>query len=294
MRLATLLTCHNRRDQTLVSLRALHACTRPAGCELAVYLVDDGSRDGTGAAVRAEFPQVTVIDGDGSLFWNGGMRRAFGAAIQQDHDVYLWLNDDTLLYPDALEKVLACSEELASSHGGRHDIIVGATCDTISGKLTYGGLVSRSRWSPHYYVHLPVSDQPQLCQTLNGNCVLISREVVRAIGNIDDAFVHAIGDWDYGFRARRAGFGIWMAPGFVGTCSSNPVAVTPVGEAASIRKQLRKTCGPKRVPPRAWRTFVRRHYGLFWPLYFIRPYAAAVLRAVGVKFRRLFVQAARG
>ncbi|MHB1188811.1 glycosyltransferase family 2 protein [Thiobacillus sp.] len=288
MRLAALLTCHNRRDQTLVCLRALHACVRPAGYELAVYLVDDGSRDGTGATVRAEFPQVNVIEGDGSLFWNGGMRRAFGAAIQQDHDAYLWLNDDTLLYPSALEKVLACSDELASAHGGRHDIIVGATCDSDSGKLTYSGLVSRSRWSPHYYVHLPVADRPQPCHTFNGNCVLIPRAVVQATGNIDDAFVHAIGDWDYGFRARRAGFGIWMAPGFVGTCSHNPPAVMPPEEAASIRAQLRKTCGPKRVPPHAWRTFVRRHCGLFWPVYFVRPYAAAVLRAAGAKFKRVF------
>lgn len=285
MRLAALLTCHNRRDQTLACLRALHACTRPAGCELAVYLVDDGSRDGTGEAVRAEFPGITVIDGDGSLFWNGGMRRAFGAAIQHDHDAYLWLNDDTLLFPDALEKVLACSDERASANGGRCDIIVGATHDAVTGKLTYGGLVSRSRWSPHYYVHLPVSDVAQPCQTLNGNCVLIPRAVVRAIGNIDDAFVHAIGDWDYGFRARRAGFGIWMAPGFVGTCSQNPVVAPPRKEAASIRTQLRKTCGPKRVPPQAWRTFVRRHCGPLWPVYFVRPYLSAVVRALAAKFR---------
>jgi hypothetical protein len=50
MRLAALLTCHNRRAQTLASLRALHACTRPAGWELAVYRVDAGSRAGTRAA----------------------------------------------------------------------------------------------------------------------------------------------------------------------------------------------------------------------------------------------------
>lgn len=286
MRLAALLTCHNRREQTLVCLRALRACTLPAGCDLAVYLVDDGSRDGTGAAVRAEFPQVAVIDGDGSLFWNGGMRRAFGTAMQHDHDAYLWLNDDTLLYPDALEKVLACSDERASANGGRRDIIVGATRDAVTGKLTYGGMVSRSRWSPHYYVHLAASGRVQPCQTLNGNCVLIPRAVVQAIGNIDDAFVHAIGDWDYGFRARKAGFRIWMAPGFVGMCSNNPPVALSAEEAASVRVQLRKTCSPKRVPPHAWKTFVRRHYGMFWPVYFVRPYASTVLRALGAKFKR--------
>ncbi|MBU1425987.1 MAG: glycosyltransferase family 2 protein [Gammaproteobacteria bacterium] len=286
MHLAALLTCHNRRDQTLACLRALHACSLPSDCELSVYLVDDGSSDGTETAVRAEFPLVNVIDGDGSLFWNGGMRRAFGVAMQQDHDFYLWLNDDTILYPEALQRVFVCSDEMASAHGGRRDVIVGATCDAVSGQLTYGGLVSRSRWSPNTLVHLPEADHPQSCQTLNGNCVLIPQQVVQAIGNIDDAFVHAIGDWDYGFRARRAGFGIWMVPGFVGTCSSNQPAVTLPAEAANIRLQLRKTCGPKRVPPHAWRVYVQRNCGLFWPAYFVRPYVSAVLRAFAAKFRR--------
>lgn len=285
MRLAALLTCFNRRDQTLACLHALHACRRPGGCELAVYLVDDGSLDGTGDAVRAAFPQVTVISGDGSLYWSGGMHRAFAAALRHDHDAYLWLNDDTLLYPQALEKLLDCGTDLAPGQDGRHDIIVGATCDAHSGQLTYGGLTSRSWWQPHHYVHLAVADRPQACSTLNGNCVLIPRAVARALGNIDPAFVHGIGDWDYGFRARRAGFGIWMAPGFVGTCSQNPRIVLPPAEAASIRLQWRRTCAPKRVPPRAWYTFVRRHYGLFWPLYFIRPYVSAVLRALRAKLR---------
>lgn len=286
MRLAALLTCHNRRDKTLECLRALHACALPGDWELAVYLVDDGSHDGTGAAVRALYPHATVIDGDGSLFWNGGMRAAFGAALQHDHDAYLWLNDDTLLYPDALGRLMACADELAQASGRWRDIVVGATCDAYTGQLTYGGLVSRSRWSPHYYVHLPVSDRLQPCQTLNGNCVLIPRAVANAIGNIDGAFVHTIGDWDYGFRARRAGFGVWMAPGFVGACSQNPVTVQPLAERASVRVQWRRVCGPKRVPPRAWRTFVRRHCGVLWPVYFARPYVSAVARALLAKCRR--------
>lgn len=287
MRLAVLMTCHNRRVKTTECLRALHACLLPPGVVLEIYLVDDGSRDGTSEAVRQEFPRVRILDGDGNLFWNGGMRRAFAAAMKDGYDGYLWLNDDTILYPSALQTLLDCSRALAGLNGGRQDIVVGATCDPESGVLTYGGLVNRSRLSPRYYVHLPVSDQVQSCKTLNGNCVLVPAEVAKVIGNIDDAFIHAIGDWDYGFRARAAGFGIWMVPGFVGTCSQNPPVVIPRVEAANIRAQLRRICGPKRVPPRAWRTFVQRHYGVLWPAYFIRPYVSTVLRALAAKMGRV-------
>ena len=57
---------------------------------------------------------------------------------------------------------------------------------------------------------------------MSGNATLISREVVRRVGNIDPAFVQLMGDFDYGLRARAAGCSVWIAPGTVGTCASNP------------------------------------------------------------------------
>jgi hypothetical protein len=36
-----------------------------------------------------------VLGGDGSLFWNGGMRLAYADAMRSDFDYYLWLNGDT-------------------------------------------------------------------------------------------------------------------------------------------------------------------------------------------------------
>ena len=76
--IAVLLTCFNRRAKTLAALEALFK-QDGAGTTFAlnVFLVDDGSSDGTGDAVRGAFPQVHVIDGTGDLYWNGGMRRAF-------------------------------------------------------------------------------------------------------------------------------------------------------------------------------------------------------------------------
>lgn len=285
MRIAVILTCHNRRVTTLDCLRALEESRLPSRVSIKVFLVDDGSTDGTGDAVRDVHPEVDVINGDGNLFWNGGMRVAFGAALVGDFDAYLWLNDDTKLFPDAIEKLLAVAsaddQELADA------IVVGATRDPVTGLLTYGGLVSRDPRSPHYYVHLPVSESVQQCHSINGNCVLIPRSVAAALGNLDPAFVHAIGDWDYGLRARKAGFPILMAPGFVGECRDNPVAKIPAHQAANMGYQLRRVCGPKGVPPRAWFVYVRRHYGPWWIGQFLRPYIGAVLRAMKAKYCQL-------
>lgn len=50
------------------------------------------------------FPAVHVINGDGNLYWSGGMRKAWDVAAKtHDYDYYLWFNDDAVLYENALE-----------------------------------------------------------------------------------------------------------------------------------------------------------------------------------------------
>jgi len=281
--LVGLITCHNRREKTLGCLAALFSCRLPASTDLTVIVVDDGSRDGTADAIAASFPQVRMLHGDGSLFWNGGMRRAFGAAMEEGFDDYLWLNDDTMLEADALERLYDC--RLGLEADGEHaPLVVGATRDPHSGTLSYGGLVARDSASPNYLVVLPVGTVAQRCRTLNGNCVLIPDAAARRLGNLDANFVHAIGDWDYGMRANAAGFHVWMAPGFVGSCERNPVVELPPAVARSVRARLRRVCSAKHVPPRAWYVYVRRNYGRSWPIEFVKPYASAVRKALQAKW----------
>ena len=74
---------------------------------LDIYLVDDGSNDGTNESVSKLFPMVNIILGDGTLFWNKGMRLAWKtAAEKQDYEFYLWLNDDVLLNNDGLINII--------------------------------------------------------------------------------------------------------------------------------------------------------------------------------------------
>ena len=75
--IAALITCHNRKSKTIACLERLFQQALPLGVLLKVYLVDDGSTDGTAEAVREKFPSVSVISADGSLFWCRGMRLAW-------------------------------------------------------------------------------------------------------------------------------------------------------------------------------------------------------------------------
>lgn len=129
-KIAVIMTCFNRRETTLACLRALHQQTNTFD----VFLTDDGSSDGTAEAIKAEFPQVNILQGNGNLFWVGGMRLAFGEAIKNSYNYYLWLNDDTFLETDTLDKLLNIQTCL-SEQRCENSIIVGTTQDAITKNL---------------------------------------------------------------------------------------------------------------------------------------------------------------
>ena len=277
-RVAAVLAAYNRKDLTLACLRSLRA-QQVAGVALDAFALDDASSDGTAAAIAEEFPEITLLHGNGKLYWNGGMRRAFAAAMAGDYDYYLWMNDDTKLDDGALA-VLLDTERQLRERGHEAVIVAGSTRHPDTGELTYGGVVRSHRWRPMRSELVEPGDTPRPCDTMNGNATLISRPVVRRVGNIDPAFVQCMGDFDYGLRARAAGCSVWIAPGTLGTCASHPErrpGDQPLGE------ELQHLWSIKELTPRSWAVFCRRWAGQLWPLYWLSPY---VRRGAGLILER--------
>jgi GT2 family glycosyltransferase len=271
-RIAALMTCHNRVACTTASVRALKAQIVP-GASLDLFLVDDESSDGTAQAVINIFPQANILTGDGNLFWCGGMRLAFEQAIKKNYDFYFWLNDDTNLDQDALARML---DAYRGASAGLCDavIIVGSTRDPETGVFSYGGwsqfkkksgLISWKKMPPNM-------DTAISCDTINGNCALISKTVVARIGNIDAAFQQGMGDLDYGLRAIKNGCQIQIAPGYYGTCPINDHSGLWMDGHVPLYARWQKLLGPKGLPVKAWGVFTYRHKGHLWFLSWLAPY----------------------
>ncbi len=277
--IAVAIACHNRADTTLACLRHLAEQNLNHDVRLKVIVVDDGSTDGTADRVAREFPSVTVLHGDGTLFWNRGMHLACKEAMVGKSDFVLWLNDDTHLYRDALSKLLQTYRILAG--GGKHKlIVVGALRDPEQKGISYGGWRSQSRVNPSACRRLGLVAEATECETMNGNCVLISREAFLATGNLDTIFRHAMGDFDYGFRARSAGCQIWVAPGFLGDCRINNGKGLWSDKSLPWRVRWHHMMGPKGLPPREWFVYTKRHSGPFWLVFWINPYVRMLLARV--------------
>lgn len=276
-RLCVLLTCFNRRALTLACLRALEISAARAGLQWHAVLVDDGSTDGTSDAVRQRFDWVDVLRGDGNFYWCRGMHTALVHALTQSHDHFLWLNDDTLLAPDALARLLATVTGLRTPSPGPV-IVVGSTADPHTEAVTYGGRRRAADWRRRTRFDLVAPGaQAQRIDTFDGNIVWLSADAVARVGNLDPAFEHAMGDTDYGLRATRLGVPVWLAPGVHGQCPANTARGGFNDPALSLRRRWRVMLSRKGLPWRSWARFTRRHAGPAWPVYFAWPYVRLLL-----------------
>ena len=270
-RVAVLITSHNRRNLTLASLESLFRQRSVENLDVEVFLVDDGCTDGTGEAVRTRFPMVRVLAGDGNLYWNGGMRLGFAAAMEEGFDAYIFFNDDTILYKDALERLVLLARQRVAA--GVPAIVVGSTRSPLTGAQSYGGFLKRPRGAvlqlemiaAHWSRAIP-------CDTMNGNFVLIPAEVAATVGNLERRFRHQFGDLDYGLRAKNAGFDLVVMPGYAGDCFDNPSAGTWRDAKISLARRWRHLMSPKGAPLGEWTFFVRRHFGWRWLHYALSPY----------------------
>ncbi|MEL6441278.1 MAG: glycosyltransferase family 2 protein [Cyanobacteria bacterium J06621_8] len=271
-RLAVLIACYNRRNTTLACLQALYQ-QNPI---FDVFLVDDGSSDGTADAVNDYYPKVKVIRGRGDLYWVGGMRLAFAEAMKQGYDYYLWLNDDTLLEPDALVNLLD-THELLIQRGHADSIVVGSVKDPVTGKHTYGGATRSQGWFSNTFKSVEPGTELKECDTMQGNIVLIPSLVADKVGNLDPAFIHTMGDLDYGLRARQLNCLVWIATGYMGVCSRNSVNGSWADTNLPWTERLQKVFQTKAFPLKAWTVFVKRHSGSFWFIFWTFPYLRALI-----------------
>lgn len=280
MKIAVILTCHNRKDSTLECLRCIADLRKPGNIEVEIFLVNDGSTDGTEEAVRRQFPLVYIIPGHGELYWNGGMRLAWEVAAEQNnYDFYFWVNDDTNLEQDALEEMLFCERE-ARKISPAGVVIVGACCDKCErGRFSYGGRI-------HEELIVP-DGSLQECIHMNGNCVLIPRIVYEAVGNLSPDFTHTCGDYDYGLRAIENGFKLFTTRKYVAKCSSNKWVPVCFNGDYSIRVRFREFNKGKKFNKVEYRTYLTRHLSNKWILLYAKAYIKMLFPQLYHRFKCL-------
>lgn len=277
---AVLMTCHNRREKTLECLTQLfkNELKLPANHEIEVFLVDDGSIDGTGDAVRSKFPAVHVIEGTGNLFWNQGMRLAWKTAVNNcKYDFYLWLNDDTTLDQNALLKILNnYYEVLEKTH---KPVILTAACRKAQNEenFSYGG---RSENGP-----VIPNGSPQSCKYINGNIVLVPKEIYERIGILSDDYTHGMGDIDYGLRAHVNGFACYTTSEYLATCSYDREIPKWHDPKVKLQERLKSFYAPTGLNIKEYNTFRKKFWGKKWIIFAVKSYLKMLMPNIYSRFK---------
>ncbi|WP_052257254.1 glycosyltransferase family 2 protein [Flavobacterium sp. AED] len=268
--IAVLLTCHNRKEKSLQCLKALYEQQGlVVDFKLEVFLVDDGSTDGTALATKNQFPSVNVIQGNGNLYWNQGMRLAWKtAAATKDYDFYFWLNDDTLLDINALVNLIE-TYNLATSLDQK-EVIITAACRTALEYdiFSYGGRIETGPVVPN--------GSPQRCKYINGNAVLISKAIYKELGNLCNDYTHGMGDFDYGLRALKADFGCYTTSDYVATCPPNEGIPGWCNPNFPLKKRWKLLHSPLGLNIREYIKFRKKFWGSQWINFAIKAYAKMI------------------
>lgn len=285
-KIAVLLTCFNRKELTIACLDKLFSQSKSDDFNITVFLVDDGSSDGTSEAVKSEYPQTILIAGSGDLYWNGGMQLAWETALKHQTDFFLWLNDDVELKNNALDILLSTFK--AVKNDTVDPVIVGNLADVNTGKLTYGGY-SVDKGLMHFRsTKLPISNNPTACDTINGNVVLIPKATVERIGTLSKKFTHAMGDFEYGLRCTKAGIPIFSTASYVGTCSNNSIKNTWADPETPLSERLQKLHRPTGLPPAEYFNYIKENTNSFTAtIMIIKLYMKVMFPSLWLKISKL-------
>ena len=283
---AILITCFNRKETTLKCLERL-LIGEGGSVSLTVFLVDDGCTDGTAKAIGLDYPTVRIIQGTGSLFWNGGMRLAWLSALEEGvFDYFLWVNDDSFIYSGAIVRIISAYESLVEN-GRTPGAVLGTMVDPESNKPTYGGRRNNSLINPLSFGPVLVpTDEPLACDFVNGNFTLIPSESVKRIGILSGEYTHSMGDFDYGLRLKKSGLTCWVAPGVFGECEVNAVVGGCKDAELSVAERVLKMQSISQLPPvDEWMYFVHKHGGYIWPLLWFKAWLRRVFPHIWVLLR---------
>jgi len=197
----------NRIHFTRKCLELLFRQTYP---KVKIVVVDDGSSDGTSALVRAEYPEVVLLRGDGSLYWTGAMHAGVAHILAHaaPNDYTLLLNDDLIFAPDLVEKLLDTAKRFPQS------LIQAVESCADDPDLIWQGGVTINWWTAKHRrlnYHRRLSEFPsgyfERSDYLTGRGVLAPMEVFRTIGNFDLSYKQ-YGDPEFTRRAAKHGYGL--------------------------------------------------------------------------------------
>ena len=191
---------HNRCAITLDFLSTVREQSLAHALE--VIIIDDGSTDGLQEQLKQHFPETTILEGDGSLWWGGAINKGLDHVRTQasENDFVAFVNNDVLLEPGTFEHLVkralsdraVCLAPMTVANGDA----------TAPGEIGYT-LYRFEQAEQHFLQH----NRWTRVEHLFGRCSMFSAQLLKEVASVDaHLFPQYWGDSDFFLRAGAAGY----------------------------------------------------------------------------------------
>jgi len=200
-----------RANDTIACVRSLvDAGIAPAR----ILVVDNGSGDGSPAAIAAACPGTALLELSENHGFAGGNNAGLRRALADGAEAVLVLNNDTRVAPDFLQPlltVLADSPEAAAVCGAVFRQDRPEMLDVAYSEVRFA---ERHAVNIRGVNALPAEgfDQRKEVEVAIGCCLLMRAEALRQVGLFDETYFAYHEDVDWCLRARRAGWRLFYEP----------------------------------------------------------------------------------
>jgi GT2 family glycosyltransferase len=189
-----------------------------------IIVVDNNSLDGSQDAIERQFPDVILIRNSENV----GFARANNQGIKISRGQYiLILNPDTVLFPEALDRMIAFIEKnpdagaitpkiwLDERKTLQSCILHPFTIENYIfayslGRAFLHNWVLKKLWKKDIEIWL--SKDPLEVNCIAGTCIMVRREVLKTAGLLDENFFMFFEDVDWCLRMKKAGWGLFLVP----------------------------------------------------------------------------------
>jgi hypothetical protein len=235
-----------------------------------IIVVDNGSTDDSVSAICNKFPDVRIISNDLNL----GFAKANNQGLAAGRGRYfLLLNSDTLVLPDALNRLVAVADHNPGVG------IIGPKLLNMDGTLQKSWATFPTFWSElvgkNFRRRHSVANSQFAYEVdwIMGACMLVRSEIVTDVGMLDEDYFMYSEETDWCYRTKRKGWKVWYL--------SNS-EIYHLGGGSANRSNLTQLV----LLYRSKIFFFRKHYGNYQAT--LLRYGLALVNFLGLSRRAIF------
>ena len=191
----------------------VQSCRKLSYPSFRLLIVDNGSTDGSEAALRGQFPDIEFIQTGSNLGFTGGNNAGMRHALQKGADYIILLNNDTTVDREFVTALVAAAET---------DRSIGMLCSKIyfydrPDVLWYAGASFHPwlGWGRHRGYNVPDRGQYDTVEETprpTGCSLMVTRQLCESVGLLREEFFCYAEDIDWGMRAANHNMKIMYVP----------------------------------------------------------------------------------